>query len=121
MRGAPPLASDVVAALLDQTEEHEAALRDLGLLKPGETLVKLGFRAFRQRVHTACVDRPTTARGLRRWRNGLSEVDLYQRALQAGPAAPVFLPIAWCLAAERIALDAETEGENQRIRNYPPL
>jgi hypothetical protein len=114
-RGAPPLASDIVAALLDQTEEHEAVLRDLGLLEPEEMLTQLDFRAFRQRVHAICGDRPTTARGLRRWRNGLSEVDLYQRALRAGPAAPVFLPIAWCLVAERISLDAETDGENNRI------
>jgi hypothetical protein len=111
-RGAAPLASDIVAALLDETEEHESVLRELKLLKLGESLAQLSFRELRERVRAVCAEGATIERGLRRWRGGLSEVDLYERALQSGSAAPVFLPLAWCLVAERISpalLDASSE------------
>ena len=104
-RGAAPLASDIVAALLDETEEHEFVLQELKLLKSGESLAQLSFRKLRERVRAASAEGATTERGLRRWRGSLSEVDLYERALRSGSAAPVFLPLAWCLMAERISTD----------------
>jgi hypothetical protein len=37
-RGAPPLAADVVAILLDNAEDHASSLRQLGLLRRNESL-----------------------------------------------------------------------------------
>jgi hypothetical protein len=53
---------------------------------------------------------------LQRWEGGLTETKVYGMALKAGDAAPVFLPVAWCLAAERIAPDLfRTSGAQCRI------
>jgi hypothetical protein len=102
-RGAPALAAEVVAALLNEADEHNAILRQLNLLHGRESIEKISFAELRDRIHRACEDRTTVNAGLRRWRYGLSETTLYEMALKSGPAAAVFLPIAWCLAAERIA------------------
>ena len=61
------------------------------------------FKQMSERVRRACQDRESMANGLRRWRSGLSETKLYDAALQAGAAAAALLPIAWCLAAHRVA------------------
>jgi hypothetical protein len=100
--GAPALAANVVAALLNVTEEHDDILREIGLLRRNESIGQLKFKQLRQRVQRECSDQESISSGLRRWRAGLSETKLYQMALQSGMATAVFLPVVWCLVAERI-------------------
>lgn len=102
-RGAPALASDVVAVLLNETDEHDIMLRQLGLLGPRESVARLEFSVFQERIHKACDQAVSVNAGLKRWRGGLSETTVYEMALKAGAASAVLLPVAWCLAAERIA------------------
>jgi hypothetical protein len=101
-RRAPALAADVVAALLDDADEHNGILRELGLLRQNESIRSLRFAHLRDRVHRACQEHESTSGSLRRWRGGLSETELYDMSLKSGMAAAIFLPLAWCLAAERI-------------------
>jgi hypothetical protein len=115
-RSAPALAADVVAALLNETDEHNTFLRQLGLLGPRESIGKLTFVSLRERVHQACSDKVSVSSGLQRWHNGLAETTVYEMALKAGAASAVFLPVAWCLAAERIAPEMfKASGERRRI------
>ena len=69
-RAAAPLASDIVAALLDEAEEHDTVLSDLKLLKSGDSIAQLPFGKLRERVRAACSEQGTAERGLRRWRGG---------------------------------------------------
>lgn len=102
-RGGPAAAERVVAGLLDDAEEHSAILRQLDLLRHNETAHAIPFATLRARVHRACSEDETVSSGLRRWRDGLSETTLYNMALASGHAAAIFLPVAWCLAAERVS------------------
>ena len=77
-RGAPALAADVVAALVDRVDDHNEILRQLGLLAVNESVRKLAFHQIAERVQRTCSDRETVSNGLRRWRGGLSEGDLLQ-------------------------------------------
>jgi len=104
-RGAPALASDVVAVLLNETDEHNIMLRQLGLLGPRESVARLKFSVLQERIHNACAEAISINAGLKRWRGGLSETIVYEMALKAGVASAVLLPVAWCLAAERIGPD----------------
>jgi hypothetical protein len=115
-RGAPALAADVVASLLNETDEHNSLLRQLGLLGPRESVEKLTFVSLRERIHRACADRESINGGLRRWHGGLIETTLYDMALKAGASSAVFLPVAWCVAAERIAPEMfKLSGEARRV------
>jgi hypothetical protein len=102
-RGAPAVATDVVAALLNDTDEHNGILRELGLLRRNESISSMQFGQLQERVHRACQEHEATSNGLRRWRGGLSETEVYSMSLKSGMAAAVFLPVAWCLAVERIS------------------
>jgi hypothetical protein len=101
-RGGPALAAEVVAALINAVDDHNEYLREFDLLKVGETVKNISFAQILDRVHAACRERETISNGLRRWRGGLSETDLYDSALEAGPAAAALLPVAWSLAAHRV-------------------
>jgi len=117
-RRAAALASDVVATLLSSVDEHNDALRLLGLLADGETVERTSFAEMSDRVQRACQNRQTFENGLRRWRGGLSESQLCEAALGAGAAAAALLPIAWCLAAYRISPDA---GQTASLRTVADL
>jgi len=115
-RDAPALASDVVATLLNETDEHNSLLRQLDLLSARETIKNMDFASLRERVHRACSDRETVNGGLRRWQGGMIETTIYEMALKAGASSAVILPVAWCLAAERIAPEMfKATGEHRRI------
>lgn len=101
-RGGPALATEVTAALLSVVDEHNEVLRQLGLIAKNESVRHIGFHLMVERVQRACNDHENFRNGLRRWRGGLSESDLYDAALQAGPASAALLPVAWCLAAHRV-------------------
>ena len=100
-RRAPALATEVVAALLSAIEEHDDALRRIGLLSQGETVRQVTFAQMFERVERATADQVNVVNGLRRWRGGLSETQLYNDALDTGTGAVALLPIAWCLVARR--------------------
>ena len=117
-RGAPALAADVISALLNATDEHEQVLRQIGLLRRNEAISNLKFKQLRQRVQHACSDQENVSSGLRRWRGGLSETNLYTLALQSGRAAAVLLPVMWCLVAQRISL-ALREAGSAESRFFP--
>ena len=102
-RGGPAAAERVVAGLLDEAEEHSALLRQLNLIRRNESAHDLSFATLRERVRRACRDEESVSSGLRRWCEGLSETELYGMALASGRAAAIFLPVAWCLVAERIS------------------
>src|SRR5438105_1188234 len=72
-RGGPALAAEVVAALLVVVDEHNEALRQLGLLAKNESVRRMPFHQMAERVQRACQDHQTVSNGLRRWRGGLSE------------------------------------------------
>jgi hypothetical protein len=101
-RGAPALAADVIAALLERVDDHNEVLRQSALLAANESVRKLAFQQIAERVQRTCRDGETVSNGLRRWRGGLSETDLYDTALEAGAGAAALLPVAWCLAAHRV-------------------
>jgi hypothetical protein len=113
-RGGPVAAERVIAGLLDDAEEHSAILRQLGLLRRNETAHEISFATLRDRVHRACSEETTMNSGLRRWRDGLSETTLYEMALASGRAAAVFLPVAWCLAAERVSPELPSAPDARR-------
>ena len=115
-RGAPALAADVVAALLNETDEHNVMLRQLGLLSARDSIDKMDFASLRERIQRACAHGVSVSGGLRRWHGGLVETTVYEMALKAGPASAVLLPVAWCLAVERIAPEMfKAVGENRHI------
>ncbi|HZT26569.1 MAG TPA: hypothetical protein VFA57_12770 [Pseudolabrys sp.] len=86
-RGGPATAERVVAGLLNESDEHNAILRQLDLLRRNETAHSISFATLRDRVHRVCSDDETVSSGLRRWRDGLSETTLYNMALASGRAA----------------------------------
>lgn len=101
-RRSPALSAQVIAALMDETSEKDAALRELRLLRAGESVSTLSFRTVHARVQRACRKDETIANGLRRWSGGLSEIDVYELSLKSHDAALALLPVAWCLASQRI-------------------
>jgi hypothetical protein len=109
-RGAPARAEDVVAAILSAEEEHEEVLREFGLLKKAEKIRGLTFDRLRQRIESRCHDQQAMSNGLRRWRGGLREIELYEAALDARKGAAALLPVVWCLAVYRVHGD---EPESQ--------
>jgi len=105
--------SDVIAALLGKTEDHDEALTDVGLLSDGESIRDKSFPEMLTRVEQACGERQTFGNGLRRWRGKLSERLVCRVALGFGPGAAALLPVAWCLAVTRLS-DGTTSPANLR-------
>jgi hypothetical protein len=109
-RGGPALAADVVSSLLAATDQHDDALRQLGLLQKNETVASLSFKQLRERIEQKCRRQETVSNGMRRWHKGLSEIELYEAALEAGAGAAALLPVAWCLAAHRVSPAMQQAG-----------
>lgn len=101
-RTAPALASEVVANLVTAAPEKDEALRHFNILKKSETIEGLPFRTVFSRVKSRCRKGRLETGGLVRWKDGISETELYKHAGSSGDAAVALLPIAWCLASERI-------------------
>jgi hypothetical protein len=108
----------VVGALMERIEEHDAALRDLGLLGTNESVAKLSFREISDRVDAIVLPDSIIRNGLRRWPAGLTEPVLYRRALVAGAGALSLAPVAWLLAAVRVAGLVHEGGRNAGILSY---
>ena len=96
---------EVLGFLVGATDEHAAVLKKLRLLAAGESLDDLTFRDVRERVRAATGDRVETGNGLRRWRGGISELDLIRAARTGGSGVLALLPITWLLALERVDLE----------------
>ena len=113
LRRAPAFANDVVAVLAAAAPEKDDALREFRMLRKGETTESVSFRTVIDRVRTRCSKARTIANGLARWDGGLSETELYDYAGSSDDAAVALLPIAWCLALERVP-----EGSAHKTGRY---
>jgi hypothetical protein len=106
-RQSPAISAEVLAALVAEPAEKDEVLRELRILKSGESVSTVSFRTVRDRVQRLCRKQDHVANGLRRWNGGLSETVLYDLALESHDAAIALLPVAWCLAAERVVVVPE--------------
>ncbi len=105
--GAGPVDSaEVLGYLIGATEEHSAALKNVKLLEPGESLLDLSFRDVVARVRAATGDGGGGA-APRRWPGGLVELELIAAVRVAKAGTLALLPAAWLLALERAGLDPQ--------------
>jgi hypothetical protein len=102
MRRAPAFANDAIVTLVAAAAEKDEALRSFHLLKKGETADGVSFRTVFDRVRNRYSKGRTVTNGLARWVGGLSETELYDYAGSSDDAAVALLPVAWCLALERV-------------------
>ncbi|MGB9577812.1 MAG: hypothetical protein ACPL3S_00930 [Halothiobacillaceae bacterium] len=102
----------VVRALMERVEEHDAALRDLGLLSAAESVTSLSFRDLQRRIDARISTDSVISQGVKRWPDTLVEPLLYRRALKSGAGALSLAVVAWMLAAARVA-DAVRENHPQ--------
>lgn len=101
-RQSPAVSTEVLSVLVSDPTEQDEVLRELRVLKDGESVSTVSFRTVRERVRRLCKKQEQAANGLKRWEGGLSETTLYDLALQSHDAAIALLPVAWCLASERV-------------------
>lgn len=102
----------VVGALMERVEEHDSAMRDLGLLRAAESVASLSFRDLQRRIEDRVCANSVTSHGVKRWTDKLIEPLLYKRALKSGAGALSLAVVAWVLAAARVA-DAVRENDQQ--------
>lgn len=102
----------VVGALMERVEEHDSALRDLGLLSDAESVASLSFRDLQRRIEARVSTDSVSSHGVKRWSDTLIEPFLYKRALKSGAGALSLAVVAWVLAAARVA-DAVRENNPQ--------
>lgn len=99
-----PVAEDVVLAkILSQEDDISAPLNRIGLLGNSERWVNFRFNELEQRFQEITSDAVQRA-GIRRWNNNLSEVSLYEQALNNPINAIGLLPIAWMMVERRLAI-----------------
>ncbi|WP_316219263.1 hypothetical protein [Bradyrhizobium sp. SZCCHNR2026] len=101
-RASAALSSEVIASLVANTADKDEALREFRLLKPGESVDGLSFRTVFDRVRKRCSRGRVETSGIARWTGGLSETELYDYAATSSAAAVALLPVAWCVACERV-------------------
>jgi hypothetical protein len=92
-RQSPAISAEVLAALVAEPAEKDEVLRELRILKSGESVSTVSFRTVRDRVQRLCRKQDEVANGLKRWNGGLSETVLYDLALECVSAwnkDPVF-------------------------------
>ena len=102
----------VVGGLMERVEEHDSALRDLGLLSAAESVTSLSFRDLQRRIEARVSADSVSNHGVKRWPDTLVEPMLYKRALKSGAGALSLAVVAWMLAAARVA-DAVRENNPQ--------
>ena len=105
----------VVGALMERIEEHDSALRDLGLLSAAESVASLSFRDLQRRIEERVSADSVTTNGIRRWPDKLIEPYLYKRALKSGAGALSLAVVAWVLASVRVG-DAVRENSQESGR-----
>jgi hypothetical protein len=92
----------VVAELLERVDEHNAPLRNLGLIEASESVADLTFRQLVARVEAKVSAGQHEERGISRWSSGLTEPTLYNLALSSGAGALSLAVVTWIVAAIRV-------------------
>lgn len=92
----------IIAELLARVEEHNAPLRDLGLLGASESISDMTFRQIFARVETLLTPGLRQERGMSRWAAGLTEPNLYNLTLRSGAGALSLAVVTWIMAAIRV-------------------
>ena len=105
--------SKVVAELLERVEEHNAPLRDLGLIKASESVADLTIRQLVARVAALVSAGQQEERGICRWSSGLTEPNLYNLAFVPEPVR--CLSPSWPGLSPPYALAQEC-GKHTRLR-----
>jgi hypothetical protein len=102
----------IVGALLERIDEHDTALRDLGLLGAAESVASMSFREIHRRIIDRVTAGSVTSNGIKRWPDTLIEPQLYKRALKSGAGALSLAVVAWLLAAIRVG-EAVRENDQE--------
>lgn len=92
----------IMAELLARVEEHDAPLRDLGLLGTSESISDMTFRQLFARVETQLTPGLRQERGMSRWASSLTEPNLYNLTLRSGAGALSLAVVTWIMAAIRV-------------------
>lgn len=92
----------VILQLLERVEEHNAPLRNLGLIQPSESVADFTFRELVARVEECVSAGLKKERGICRWSSGLTEMNLYNMALSSGAGALSLAVVIWIVAALRV-------------------
>ena len=92
----------IVGELLARVEEHDAPLRDLGLLGASESISDLTFRQLFARVDDQLTPGRRQERGMSRWSSGLTEPNLYNLTLHSGAGALSLAVVTWIMATIRV-------------------
>ena len=108
-------ASEVIAALLGRTEDHDEALAQVGVLAEGESVRGLSFQVLVERIEQSWAEGETLRNGLRRWRGGLSEQAICRLASGPGVGIVALLPVAWCLARARVPEEPSPAAQLRRV------
>lgn len=108
----------VIAALMERVEEHDSALRDLGLLGAGESVTALSFRDLQRRIEDCVSAGSLQTHGISRWSDKLIEPMLYKRALKSGAGALSLAVVAWILAAARVGDAVRENGREYGSLSY---
>ncbi len=108
----------VIAGLMERVEEHDSALRDLGLLNSGESTTTLSFRGLQSRIDDLLVSGSAQSHGICRWPHTLTEPALYRRALSSGAGALTLAVIAWMVAARRVGDGVRENGQQHNSLSY---
>jgi len=108
----------VVGALMERIEQHDSALRDLGLLGTGESVASMSFREMQRRIEDRVSAGSVITNGINRWSGNLIEPLLYKRALKSGAGALSLAVIAWMLAAIRVGESVRENGHESANLSY---
>jgi hypothetical protein len=113
--GASVPAGEVIRDLVGRVSEHGEALRDLGILAPGESPLDLSFRQVFERVEKLTAEGLSNHHGLRSWQGRLQEVATYGTALSSDAGAVAVLPVAWALAVRRAESGVSSDIEDFQL------
>jgi hypothetical protein len=108
----------VIAGLMERVEEHDSALRDLGLLNSGESTAALSFRDLQSRLDDLLAAGSVQSYGISRWPHTLVEPALYRRALRSGAGALTLAVVAWLVAARRAGDGVRENGQEYSNLSY---
>jgi hypothetical protein len=92
----------IISELLSRAEEHNAPMREFGLLNSEESVKDISFGTLFARIEERLALGMTMEHGIRRWDSGLNEPFLYGMALRSGAGALSIAVVAWIVAALRV-------------------
>lgn len=108
----------IIAGLMERVEEHDSALRDLGLLNSGESTTTLSFRDLQSRIDKQLTAGSAQSHGVNRWPHTLTEPALYRRALRSGAGALTLAVVAWLVAARRVGKGVRENSQEHSSLSY---